>query len=80
MGNATKKLGKFATLNDKYLRVPITQPDVQAEQYEIKPTLLNLVQQNQFGHTHMSSTYILFRCRHGDRGSVAHSMSYHIPI
>lgn len=47
MGDAaTKKLGEFATLNDDYWCVPITQPNVKAEQYEIKPTLLNLVQQN----------------------------------
>lgn len=44
-----KKLGEFATPNDDYLHAPITQPDVEAEQYEIKQTLLNLVQQNQFG-------------------------------
>ena len=46
---AQKKLGKFATPNDEHLRTPITQPAVAAENYEIKPNLLNLVQQNQFG-------------------------------
>ena len=46
---ANKKLGEFATPSDDYLRAPITQPAVVAENYEIKPNLLNLIQQNQFG-------------------------------
>ena len=46
---ANKKLGEFATPNDDYLRAPITQPAVTTENYEIKPNLLNLIQQNQFG-------------------------------
>ena len=46
---AHKKLGEFATPNDDYLRAPITQPAVKAENYEIKPNFLTLVQQNQFG-------------------------------
>ena len=44
-----KKLGEFATPNGDYLRAPITQPTIIAENYEIKPNLLNLIQQNQFG-------------------------------
>ena len=46
---AAKKFGEFATPNDDYLCAPITQPAVVAENYEIKPNLLNLIQQNQFG-------------------------------
>ena len=46
---AEKKLGEYATPNDDYLRAPITQPAVTAENYEIKPHFLTLVQQNQFG-------------------------------
>ena len=46
---AHKKLGEFATPNDDYLRAPITQPAVEAANYEIKPNFLTLVQQNQFG-------------------------------
>ena len=46
---AEKKLGEYATPNDDYLRAPITQPAVTAENYEIKPHFLSLVQQNQFG-------------------------------
>ena len=46
---AAKKLGEFATPNDAYLRATITQPAVEAENYEIKPNFLTLVQQNQFG-------------------------------
>jgi hypothetical protein len=45
---ANKKLWEFTALNDDYLRAPITQLEVEAEHYEIKPNLLNLVQQNQF--------------------------------
>ena len=46
---AENKLGEYATPNDDYLRAPITQPAVTAENYEIKPHFLSLVQQNQFG-------------------------------
>ena len=46
---APKKLGEFSTPNDDYLRAPITQPAVVSENYEVKPNLLNLIQQNQFG-------------------------------
>ena len=46
---AEKKLGEFATPNNDYLRTPITQPAIAAEDYEIKPHYLSLVQQNQFG-------------------------------
>ena len=46
---AHKKLREFATPYDDYLRASITQPAVEAENYEIKPNFLTLVQQNQFG-------------------------------
>ena len=46
---AEKKLGEFATPNHDYLRTPITQPAILAEDYEIKPHYLSLVQRNQFG-------------------------------
>ena len=46
---AEKKLGEYAAPNDDYLCAPITQPAVTAENYEIKPHFLTLVQQNQFG-------------------------------
>ena len=46
---AQKKLGEYAIPNDDFIRAPITQPAVAAENYEIKPNLLSLVQQNQFG-------------------------------
>ena len=45
---AEKKLGEYATPNDDYLRAHITQPAVTAENYEIKPHFLSLVQHNQF--------------------------------
>ena len=46
---AEKKLGEFATPNNNYLRTPINQPAITAEDYEIKPHYLSLVQHNQFG-------------------------------
>ena len=46
---AEKKLGEYAAPNDDYLRAPITQPAVTAENYEINPHFLTLVQHNQFG-------------------------------
>ena len=45
---AEKKLGEFPTPNNDYLRTPITQPAIAAEDYEMKPHYLSLVQQNQF--------------------------------
>jgi hypothetical protein len=46
---ATKKLGDFATPNHDYLCAHITQRVVDVENYEIKPHILTLVQQNHFG-------------------------------
>jgi hypothetical protein len=46
---AQRKLGKYATPNDDYIRAPITQPAVRTENYEINPNYLSLVHQNQFG-------------------------------
>ena len=44
-----KRLGEYVTPADDFIPAPITQPAVDAETYEIKPNLLSLVQQNQFG-------------------------------
>ena len=41
---AKKKLGEYAAPNDDYLRAPITQPAVIAENYELKAHFLTLVQ------------------------------------
>jgi hypothetical protein len=46
---ATNKLGDFATPNHDYLCAHITQRVVDVENYEIKPHILTLVQQNHFG-------------------------------
>jgi hypothetical protein len=46
---AQKKLGEYATPNDDYICAPITLPAIEAENYEIMPNFLSLVQQNQFG-------------------------------
>ena len=45
---AQKKLGEYAIPNDDFICAPITQLAITAENYEIKPNLLSLVQQNQF--------------------------------
>ena len=36
---AEKKIWEFATPNNDYLRTPITQPTIAADDYEIKPTI-----------------------------------------
>ena len=41
---AEKKLGEFATPNNDYLCTPITQLAIAADEYEIKPHYLILVQ------------------------------------
>jgi hypothetical protein len=38
----------LATPNNDYIRAPITQPTIEAKNYEIKPNYLSLVEQNQF--------------------------------
>ena len=42
-------LGSFATPSNSFMREPIAQPDVAAAEYEIKPNLVSMVQQDQFG-------------------------------
>ena len=44
-----KKGWGVCTPNDHYLRAPISQASLTAENYEIKLNLLNLIQHNQFG-------------------------------
>jgi hypothetical protein len=46
---AEKNLREYVIPNDDCIRAPINQPIVEEENYEIKPNLLSLVQQNQFG-------------------------------
>jgi hypothetical protein len=46
---ASKRLGEFAIPNDDYICVPITQPTLTVENYEIKHNVISLVQHNQFG-------------------------------
>jgi hypothetical protein len=40
---AQNKLGEYAISNGDYIHAPITQPAVEAENYEIKPNYLSLV-------------------------------------
>jgi hypothetical protein len=54
-----RKLGDFAAPSNCFMREPIAQPDVAAEQYVIKPNLVSMVQQNQFGGTVMRGGYLL---------------------
>ena len=44
-----RNLGSFATPSNNFMREPIAQPDVAAAEYEIKPNLVSMVQQDQFG-------------------------------
>ena len=53
---AENKLGEFSTPNNDYLHTPITQPTMAADDYEIKPHYLSLVQQNQFGGSDVKDT------------------------
>ncbi len=43
---AQKKLEEYTIPNEDFIHAPITQPAITAENYEIKPNLLSLVQQN----------------------------------
>src|SRR3990170_3046060 len=42
-------LGSFATPSNNFMREPIAQPEVATAEYEIKPNLVSMVQQDQFG-------------------------------
>jgi hypothetical protein len=42
-------LGSFATPSNNFMREPIAQPEVAAAEYKIKPNLVSMVQQDQFG-------------------------------
>ena len=44
-----RNLRSFATPSNNFMREPIAQPDVAAAEYEIKPNLVSMVQQDQFG-------------------------------
>ncbi|KAM0933256.1 putative retrotransposon gag domain-containing protein [Dioscorea sansibarensis] len=49
MDNTNKTLKDFAGPNAQGLHTSITRPTVEAKNFELKPTLLSMVQQNQFG-------------------------------
>ena len=44
-----RNLGSFATPSNNFMREPIAQLEVAAAEYEIKPNLVSMVQQDQFG-------------------------------
>ena len=44
-----RKLKDFATPSNSFMREPIAQPNVATKKYEIKPNLVSMVQQHQFG-------------------------------
>ena len=44
-----RNIGSFATPSNKFMHELIAQPDVAAAEYEIKPNLVSMVQQDQFG-------------------------------
>jgi hypothetical protein len=43
-----KKLDKFANHGNEYLRAPISEASANAENFDIKSALVNLVQQSKF--------------------------------
>ena len=44
-----RNLGSFAAPSNSFMCEPIAQPNVAAAEYEIKPNLVSMVQQGQFG-------------------------------
>ena len=49
MGDRTKLCDYTNTPNDQFSAKPITTPEIQADSYEVSPTLLNLITREQFG-------------------------------
>lgn len=53
MGDRTKLSDYTNTPNDQFIARPITTPEIQAESYEVSPSLLNLITREQFGGSAM---------------------------
>jgi hypothetical protein len=49
MGERTKLCNYTNTPNEHFIARPITTPDIQAESFEVSPSLLNLITREQFG-------------------------------
>jgi hypothetical protein len=49
MGERTKLCDYTNTPNEHFIAKPITTPDIQAESFEVSPSLLNLITREQFG-------------------------------
>ena len=43
MGDRTKLCDYTNTPNDQFIAKPITTPEIQADSYEVSPSLLNLI-------------------------------------
>jgi hypothetical protein len=49
MGERTKLCNYTNTPNEHFIARPICTPDIQAESFEVSPSLLNLITREQFG-------------------------------
>ena len=49
MGDRTKLCDYTNTPNDQFIAKPITTPEINADSYEVSPSLLNLITREQFG-------------------------------
>jgi hypothetical protein len=49
MGERTKLCDYTNTLSERFIARPITSLDIQAESFEVSPSLLNLITREQFG-------------------------------
>jgi hypothetical protein len=49
MGERTKLCDYTNTPNEHFIARPITTPDIQAESFEVSPSLLNLITREQSG-------------------------------
>ena len=49
MGDRTKLCDYTNTPNDQFIARPIATPEIQADSYEVSPSLLNLITREQFG-------------------------------
>ena len=56
MGDRTKLCEYTNTPNDQFIANPITTPEIQADSYEVSPSLLNLITREQFGGSAVEDT------------------------
>jgi hypothetical protein len=59
MGERTKLCDYTNTPNEYFTARPITTPDIQAESFEVSPSLLNLITREQSGGSAEEDAYLL---------------------